>query len=145
MAGRAGTGTAGRRVRVDEFFSKLYPTRFIPVPVSGTRVSRARVRGTGTRVFFLCFYFCFFAGTRIDLMWTEGGKFLKFEFHGSTGTQGRGRGRTTGKQVRVQRGFSKKRVTGPSQTRTRLPAYTRSRVRVPGTSTGCTRRVLANH
>jgi hypothetical protein len=39
----------------------------------------------------------------------RGGEFLKFEFHGSTGTQGRGRGRTTGKQVWVQRGFSKKK------------------------------------
>jgi hypothetical protein len=50
-AGRAGMGTEGRRVRrtrVDKFFfSKLYPTRFIPVPVADTRIQRARVLGHG--------------------------------------------------------------------------------------------------
>jgi hypothetical protein len=39
--------------------------------------------------------------------------------------------RAAGKRVRVQRVFSKKMVTDPSQTRIRLPAYTRARVRVP--------------
>jgi hypothetical protein len=43
-----------------------------------------------------------------------------------------------GKRVRVQQVFSKKKLTGPSQTRTCLPAYTRTHVqvpRVPGTGT----------
>jgi hypothetical protein len=36
-------------------------------------------------------------------------------------------------------------VTGPSQTRTRLPAYTRARVRIPRVpGMDCTLRVLAN-
>jgi hypothetical protein len=73
------------------------------------------------------------------------GEFLKFEFHGSAGTgtrvqvrgyeyagtstrvQGTGR-RVAGKQIRVQRVFSQKNVTGPSQTRTRVPAYTRAQI-----------------
>jgi hypothetical protein len=55
-ADRAGTGTAGRRVRrawVDVFFLKPYPTCLISVPVAGTRVrvrgySSTRVGGSGT-------------------------------------------------------------------------------------------------
>jgi hypothetical protein len=45
-----------------------------------------------------------------------------------TGTRvGHGR-RAAGKRVQVQHVFSKKKLTGPFQTRTRLPAYTRARV-----------------
>jgi hypothetical protein len=54
-----------------------------------------------------------------------------------------------GKRVRVQRIFSKKKLTGPSQSRTRVPVYPP----IPGhrygyrgyTGTDCTRRVIANH
>jgi hypothetical protein len=49
-------------------------------------------------------------------------------------TTGTGTGTDGGR--RVQRVFSKKKLTDPSQTRTRLPAYTRVRIpRVPGTGT----------
>jgi hypothetical protein len=60
-------------------------------------------------------------------------------YNGSDGYAGTGTGgggyTGAGKQVRVQRVFSKKKLTGPSQTRTRLPAYTRARIRIPGTGT----------
>jgi hypothetical protein len=46
----------------------------------------------------------------------------------AAGTRAWVRGR---KRVRIQRVFSKKKLTDPSQTRTRLPAYTRARIRVP--------------
>jgi hypothetical protein len=54
-------------------------------------------------------------------------------YNGSDGYTGTG----TGGGRRVQRVFSKKKLTGPSQTRTRLPAYTRAvRVpQIPGTGT----------
>jgi hypothetical protein len=64
-------------------------------------------------------------------------------YNGSDGYAGTGMGdgytgagtQAAGKRVRIQRVFSKKKLTGPSQTRTRLPAYTRARVQVPGTGT----------
>jgi hypothetical protein len=46
-------------------------------------------------------------------------------YNGSDGYAGT---RAAGKQVRIQPIFSKKKLTGSSQTRTRLPAYTRTRV-----------------
>jgi hypothetical protein len=39
--------------------------------------------------------------------------------------------RAAGKRIRVQRVFSKKMMTDPFQTHTRLPAYTRAWIRVP--------------
>jgi hypothetical protein len=53
-------------------------------------------------------------------------------------------GTGTGSERRVQTGFfQKKMMTDPSQTRTRLPAYTRARVRIPRvTGTGSRVRVV---
>jgi hypothetical protein len=47
----------------------------------------------------------------------------------AAGTRVRVRGRVNG--YRYNGFFPKKKLTGPSQTRTRLPAYTRARVRIP--------------
>jgi hypothetical protein len=50
------------------------------------------------------------------------------------GTRVRVHGRgyaAAGKRVRVQRVFSKNKLISPSQTRTRLLAYTRAQVRAP--------------
>jgi hypothetical protein len=44
-----------------------------------------------------------------------------------------------GKRVRVQRVFPKKKLVASSQTRTRLPAYTRARVQIPRVRTADTR------
>jgi hypothetical protein len=58
-------------------------------------------------------------------------------YNGSDGYAGTGTGASTravGKRVRIQRVFSKKKLTGPSQTCIRLPAYTRARVQVPRVS-----------
>jgi hypothetical protein len=100
------------------------------------------------------------AGTGIDLMWTRGEIFeIWISRVGGYGYAGAGTGtgggytgagtRAAGKRVRVQKVFSKKNWPALSNPYpcTRLSAYTRARVRiprVPGTGTGCTRRVLAN-
>jgi hypothetical protein len=114
----ASTGIAGRRF----FFQNCTLSVSYPCPF--------RVHGYhGYGGYFFLFLF-FFRRVRVRvLIWCEpGGKVLKFEFHRSAGT-GTGTGmRSAGK--RVQRVFSKKKVIGHSQTRTRLPAYTRARVRV---------------
>jgi hypothetical protein len=86
-----------RARRVDGFFFQnrtlpvLYPcpSRVHEYHRYGYGGTRARVDGYGYGNFFFCFFPAGSAGTSmgIDLMWTGGG-FLKFEFHGSTGTGG---------------------------------------------------------
>jgi hypothetical protein len=77
-------------------------------------------------------------GTEKDELYTKTGHCCAASDTAGTRVRVRGGG-YAGKRVRVQRVFSKKKLTGPSQTRTRLPAYTRARVRVPRARTVGTR------
>jgi hypothetical protein len=82
----------------------------------------------------ICQFFSFITGFgNLFIIWIEYIQLLLFGITGRVRGCGYGR-RAAGTRTvdkRVQRVFSKKNVTGPSQTRTRLPAYTRARVRIP--------------
>jgi hypothetical protein len=147
-AGRAGTGTAGRRVRWARV-DKVFFFKTVPYP-SHTHARRGYTGTTGTsrRVwdfFFCCFFPNGLTGRRVRrvqqvrrvriLIWCEPeGKFLKFEFHGSAST-------VTSDGRRVQRVFFKKKWPALLKP---IPVYPS----IPGhgyTDMSCTWRVLANH